>query len=347
MAELSKSELDFFGTLVNGQVKEAVDLSNKTRAILGAENHPEHELDRLEREAHTGQSIPPDDLDGQAATTLATSVTPPLQAEGLLAPPAPQPVDDEPPVDDEELPAPDASPSNSAPPNRTTHGKLFSSKNAHPLVIKSVLDFKYEQKWDEWEPETLWWAIRRDFGPVGEIARNKIMALRVAMRTDVPWLDWDIFENCGVAWTDGLPIFGAFQPLAPSQLAFAVQTLRSIRAEETFENEVVAYMAATLETNGLVLAPTEWFPPEVQALLDRKVWILPLKADVQKAWESARELADPKTIDWNESSPVDLNVMRLLVVRDYLARRAREVASAPMKGTGSAVSGPTSPPVPS
>src|SRR5690606_15858251 len=121
--------------------------------------------------------------------------------------------DDPPPAEEETLPQPEL-------PNRTTHGKLFTNKRAHPLQILDVLTARYGTEWTEWEPETLWWALRRDFGPVGELARNKIGALRVAVTTDLPWLDWDVFEDSGLTWNDTIPIIGAFQPMTPAQTAF-------------------------------------------------------------------------------------------------------------------------------
>jgi hypothetical protein len=176
---------------------------------------------------------------------------------------------------------------------------------------------RYGHDWLSWEWETLAWAIRRDFGPIGEITANKIHALRTAA-TGRPWEDWDVFENCGLAWNDVIPIFGAIQPMEPSQIAFTTRILSEL-GNVPLETEVVAYEAAILDERGFVVAPEEWFPG-AQALLDRKTWLGDFRAEVQRAWEALRD-GDPEAIAWRADHPVDLHVAKLFVVQVYLRER--------------------------
>jgi hypothetical protein len=201
---------------------------------------------------------------------------------------------------------------------------------------------RYQEEWVEWEPETLWWALRRDFGPVGEVSRNKIMALRLAATTDAPWLDWDTFENCSLAWNDIIPLFGAYQPVTPAQAAFGVHVLRAIRGDEQFSWEVRVYIAATLEEHGFVYAPEEFFDG-AQEVIDRKLWLHGFKSELASAWEKVREI-DPQTIEWDEANPLHVHLVKLAVVHRYLLER--EAIREKVPG-GNSSSRAVSPPVPS
>ncbi len=221
------AELAFLDALTNGAAeKTAVALTPATRTYLGLGLAKDQDLMNLEQAAGnlldggTGTPVavasspaqlppPKPSVEEEAAAELSAS---PMPAVELGAAPA----EDSAAISDEE----DGASVDGAPlpafPDRTTHGKIFNARRTNPLLILQVLNTKYQGEWVEWEPDTLWYAIRRDFGPVGEITRNKIMALRCAIQSDLPWLDWDIFEDCGLAWNSTIPIFGAFQPMSPS-----------------------------------------------------------------------------------------------------------------------------------
>jgi hypothetical protein len=168
------------------------------------------------------------------------------------------------------------------------------------------------------------------------------MALRLAAVTDMPWIDWDTFENCSLAWSGTIPLFGAYQPVTPSQAAFGVQILREIRQDEEFSWEVKAYIAAVLEDSGFVYAPDEWFAG-AQDVIDRKVWLLGFKTEVESAWAKIKDV-DPARIEWDESSPLQVHLLKLAVVKQVLEGRALAREKVP---GGRASSAGVSPPVPS
>lgn len=309
------AEQSFFDTLLEGGGsldKTAVDLEPETAEALGVQTVSPSILENLEAEAApTEESSEPS---AESASPVAVT-SPEPTAELEQAEEASQ-IDEEP---EEERPAEPELPS------RETHGKLFTNRQAHPLQIFDVLAMRYREQWVEWEPDTLWWALRRDFGPVGELARNKIQALSLAATTDMPWLDWDVFENSGLAWNDVMPLFGAFQPLTPMQVAFTVQVLRGVRADEDISHEVSAYMAAVLEEHGWVYAPEEWFPG-AQEILDRRSWTVGFKDDVSNAWERVKDVP-PQEIEWRSDDPLGIHLLKLAVVKQHLDERAalREV----------------------
>jgi hypothetical protein len=330
--DANDAELGFFQDLLHGGddvvSKEAAALSPGTSDLLGIQTVSPKILKDLESQAEQ----PPDESQqSQSEPQPAEESAPAPEAqakapvEAAPAPAAPQPEVEESvdvgsaePTDAE--PEPDAEPPAEPDlPDRESHGKLFTNRRAHPLQIFDVLNMRYGQAWPEWEPDTVWWALRRDFGSVGEIARNKILALDVAASTDTPWIDWDTFENCGQSWNDFVPVFGSFQPMTPMQIAFAVQVLRGVRGEEEFSWEVNAYIAAVLEEHGWVYAPEEWFAG-AQELLDRKDWLIGLRVDVADAWEKVKDIP-PQEIEWEEDAR-SIHLLKMATVKSYLEGRA-------------------------
>ncbi len=318
--------------------KRAVDLNPDTAAVLGVQSvSPStlRDLERVSSEPSPTQApsvdAAPEDVqveDSAVAEPQADAVVPATDAPGFDR------------LDTEPEPEPDA-PVEPVLPNRLTHGKLFTDKRAHPLQIFDVLNMRYNEDWVEWEPETLWWALRRDFGSVGEVNRNKIMALRLAAVTDVPWLDWDAFENSTLAWNDIIPLFGTYQPVTPAQAAFGVHVLRTIRAEEAFAWEVKAYIAAGLEDDGFVYAPDDWYAG-AQEVIDRKKWLAEFRDQISDAWQKIQDI-DPLKIDWDESDPRQVHLIKLAVVKKYLFEREAIREKIPGAGRSQVA---VSPPVP-
>lgn len=338
----NSAERGFFAAILEDGplVKRAADLEPDTAAILGVQSVSPSTLKDLEntvsRDPQEGSATQQEPVDDVASDEEADNVHPEEleQAAGSDLAGFDR-------VDAEPTPEEDA-PSEPPLPSRLTHGKLFTDKRAHPLQIFDILNMRYEKEWVGWEPETLWWALRRDFGPVGEVNRNKIMALRLAAVTDVPWLDWDAFENSSLAWNDIIPLFGSYQPVTPAQAAFGVQILRAIRSDEEFSWEVKAYIAAGLEDNGFVYAPIEWYDG-AQNVIDRKLWLTGFKTQISEAWEKVRGV-DPRQIDWDETNPIHVHLVKLAVVNQYLLERDAIREKVP---GGSSSSRSVSPPVPS
>lgn len=304
--------------------KEAVELTPETADALGIKSVSPSFLDELETQA----------LDASPAPKQTGTYEP--KPEEFLQEPEPE-VDESVPrfeeadeIDKDEVSAPDL-------PKRSTHGKLFGSKRAHPLDLFDTLNMRYGEKWAGWEPETLLWSLRRDFGPVGNLVMNKIQAMAVAGRTDIPWLDWDIFENSGLAWNDIIPIFGAFQPMTPMQIAFCVTILNKVR-KEPFSNEVNAYIAAVLDDHGIVYAPSKWFAG-AQAILDRDNETPGLLTDIKRAWKAVQKVS-PEDVDWNTEDPVEVQTLKLSVIKRYLEERESIRGTIPVGTLSSTTLGP-------
>lgn len=323
--DLNNAELAFFDHLSTGAEKIAVELEPATRSLLGIPpDETPDALDQLESAASgdtpepaQAPASPPQASQNVQGGSGADQVIDQGEQEAHVISEEGRPpeLDGEPQADeeDEPLPVPEGVP------GRATHGKIFNARRTHPMLLKDVLDRRYGDDWLFWEPETLWWAIRRDFGAVGEITRNKLQAIRTATKSYTPWDDWDTFENCCVAWSDGIPIFGAMQPLTPSQMAFGVQILKQLHPEAPWGHEVAAYEAMVLEESGFVYAPEELFP-SAQALINRKDWIVELRDQVDSSWRKLQTM-DLSGVDWNADNPVDIHIAKLLVIKTYLEER--------------------------
>lgn len=339
-SKASRAEETFLGILLGeqGVSKEAIDLDPNVADALGIPSVSSDTLDELESHATQPAQAPP-------ATPLPHE-QPELDPSAAVGPSEEQPTEPAPVVDVggfDPVDAPPVEEEAASPPlpTRQTHGRLFTTKRSHPLQMLEVLTMRYGTEWADWESDTLWWALRRDFGPVGELARNKILALRLAATTDVPWLDWDVFEDSGLSWNDIIPTIGEFQPMTPAQMGFAVQVLHGIRSDEAFDPEVKAYIAAILDEHGWVYAPPEYFDG-AQELLDRKVWTVGLREQVKQAWEALRDV-DPAKIEWRYDHPLDIHILKLMAVKHYVDGR-NALRNLPIGASASAST--TAPPVP-
>lgn len=339
--EPNQAERTFAELLLDNDLeKSSAQLEPETADLLGIPTVSPKILNQLEQQADPGeQQEIQDEEPEQKPPPLSTpreileEKEAPVEGQevgGFERSDAPPPADE----DEDEVAEPDL-------PSRLTHGTLFSDKRGHPLQMFEILNIRYGGDWAEWESETLYWVLRRDFGPVGDLSRNKIMSLRAAATTDMPWQDWDIFENCGLSWSDMIPIISKFQPMTPAQCAFTVRMLRAIREEEEFSNEVNAYTAAILVDHGYVFAPEEFFAG-AQSIIDRKQDLLTLRVDVEKAWSAARKV-DPETITWNDENPVDVHVLKLASVQRYLDERE----SLRRRIQGTSIPASSAPPIPS
>lgn len=192
---------------------------------------------------------------------------------------------------------------------------FFKNPETHPLSLLVVLKNKYNDNWVRWLPETLWEAIRKDFGPINEVVKNKIQAVSVALSTDAPWVDWTTFENCGKSFNNSIPVFGQIQPLSPSEVAYTVQLLKKLNVFD-FSNEVTGYIAAICLYNGIIHAPKKWFDG-AQYFIDEQNKNHDLVNEVKAAWKviEKEELYD---VELREDSPLHVHVAKLWAVKEYL-----------------------------
>jgi hypothetical protein len=332
-----------FGALLNGDTVKAADLSPWTKAVLDVPELTADDEALLEQQAVRLAPLP-------------APFPPPISAASAPEPELePAPAED-PPHDDTEDPEEEApSPAPVEEPGSTPHvahddipteelhvepkglpeqpadeafrrdfGFMFNSQEVVPDAYRIVLALKYKENWLDWEPETLWAAIRSDFGPVGDVARGKIMALRTSLKTNTPWIDWDAFEHVSQAFNDGLVLFGLMQPPELEEAAYTVTVMRRL-GDWPFGSDVSGYLAAVCLNAGLVFAPEDWFP-SAQYFMDRQSKAAPaLRDTVAAAWEKLRDV-NLSAVTWRENNPVDNQVKKLWSVKSYLDSRLLQPA---------------------
>lgn len=352
-----------FGALLNGDMVKAADLSPWTKAVLDVPELTADDEALLEQQAVRLKPLP-----APFPQPLQASSEPEAAAE-----PAPEPTPAEDPwYDDTEEPEPEPEQEQETPaavdeqgstphvahddiPTEELHvepkglegqpadeefrhsfGFMFNSQEVVPDAYRIVLALKYKENWLEWEPETLWAAIRSDFGPVGDVARGKIMALRTSLKTNTPWIDWDAFEHVSQAFNDGLVIFGLMQPPEIEEAAYTVTVMRRL-GDWPFSADVSGYLAAVCLSAGLVYAPEDWFP-SAQYFMDQQSKAPPaLRDTVAAAWEKLQHV-NLSAVSWRETNPVDSQVKKLWSVKSYLESRLLQPAE-PQGDTLSAAGG--------
>lgn len=136
----------------------------------------------------------------------------------------------------------------------------WEDPDTHPILLMRDLTRMFGTDWLSWEPETIWSEIRHeDSVDLPRVTKDKVMALRTAIRTDFPWKRLDVFENVALAFAGLVPRFDVMQPLEPYQIALAIDTLYRIHPGIDYSDEVKGYIAATLVHDGLSWAPPEFF----------------------------------------------------------------------------------------
>ena len=326
-----------FANILMGE-KTAAELSPRARNALGLSGGlTAEDLDRLDSSA-----VRMSDVTGDAPRERSVTAERPPQAqpeaepepepaEPIAAAPEPQPEPEPiqqvapPPAEWTDEPAEEIAAETAT---RSELGKIFTAPNVSPLVYRETLADKYKGAWLSWEPETLWWSIRRDFGPISDLVRNKIMALRTCLKTNTPWIDWDAFENVGNAFNDEIPIFGELQPLEPEDVAYTVQTMRELGDWE-FGAEVQGYMSAVCINAGLIYAPDDLFPG-AQYFIDRHNAAPELVGTVHGLWKKTSSV-DPDAltgVEWHEDNSAENQVKHLWLITSYLKHRNQQMSLA-------------------
>lgn len=149
-----------------------------------------------------------------------------------------------------------------------TPNNLFTHHDTHPVILDTALLKLFGVQWFEWEPETLWAELSRQYIPSGakpsELTRNKINAVKTLHMNMLPWENWEVFIPVALAINNVIPIFEVMHELSLAQMMAGVNTINRIRMEE-FDPEVRRYMAACFLDQGVVYAPPpiDFIQPEI------------------------------------------------------------------------------------
>jgi hypothetical protein len=186
------------------------------------------------------------------------------------------------------------------------------------LSLYQFMNDHYKRDWWDWEPETLWRSLEVDHlegeGATPDEIKNAVMALQLCVNAMAPFEHWHIFEKVGHAFNWNPVSFAIVQPLEPDEAALAMAVLRKIQPRNTFEPEVLVYVAACAKSAGMVYLPDN-MAPGVQEKLNDITFEIELRDATKKAWED-KEL--PK--DGALRDQVEIQIQRLEDVKTLLVK---------------------------
>ena len=229
---------------------------------------------------------------------------------------------------------------------------LFEHHDVHPVVLSLVLLDRYGYSWLDWEPETLWTEIKDDFdqATISVHTRNKIQAVKTCHLVDTPWDAWETFYVVCQAFNNNVPNFRILDAPSTAQMMNAVQTMSHI-ADHKFSDDVAKFVACCALEEGVFFLPKpldfaqEWASrPQYrckecgridrddennecdhcgapQASLVKEFARDPRPVKVR--YEECIRKGDDR--DELQETVVDVQVARLLVARDYMLQRERDL----------------------
>jgi hypothetical protein len=169
--------------------------------------------------------------------------------------------------------------------------RALALSQVKPLDIYNRLNELYGEQWHDWEPETILRTLDIDTGiELGGEGMDLIGALQLAVNTNQAHQEWHVFEKVGHAFNMGIVDFAMVQPLRPDEASLTIKVLNKLRKDESFNREVVIYVAACGKHSGMVCVPEGLFPMHssitVQQALDEMGNDLGLAASVGQKWSS-------------------------------------------------------------
>lgn len=135
--------------------------------------------------------------------------------------------------------------------------QAFTHRDTHPLALHDVLLEQYGLQYAEWEPETLWVEIDRDYGTSSAANKTKIQAVRTALMAPFSVTQWELFEILACGFEGIPPKFDYIQKVPPPRGMFAARVINRLYSKPVIGDEVMRYMAASLLSDGYLYAPTD------------------------------------------------------------------------------------------
>jgi hypothetical protein len=208
---------------------------------------------------------------------------------------------------------------------------LFVHYDTHPLVFDIVLLQRYQEDWLAWEPETLWQEIMADFRvpSISDHSRSKIQAVRTLHINEWFWTKWEVCGWITQVLNYNLPDWQVLQQPTLSQLMVGVEIASFVRGDEQFVEDVPRFMAASLIGDDVFYAPPPllFCQPEINRLLERgQSGVIQLLPEIEQRWRALSKMPIDQALGVAlHETPVDTQLARLLVARDYQELRRRQL----------------------
>lgn len=193
--------------------------------------------------------------------------------------------------------------------------RALANEKTTPFGILLAMYDEMGYEWVNWEPETIWDEIREklDVDPP-RTNKDKIMALKLCIKTTVPWEDWHPFTATVLAFNDVPVDMEMGQECSPAHLAYGVKVLTSLQPGHEYKRDVQFTAAAMLIANGIC-----WVPQEPLASLVNEA--LAYLVEQASGDTSIIDIAKQNYANYLEGADLgedDIHATRLAAIDEYL-----------------------------
>jgi len=134
---------------------------------------------------------------------------------------------------------------------------ILADDDANPVVIMLILSRSWGDEWYDWEIETIIQTARMDAGvEISRLNQDKVMALKVLKNTDRFFKDPRVFEKVCTALSGKQVDWGHIQEPCTHEIAACVGLVERYIKEDSFSDDVAAYVAAAAVRDGFILLPS-------------------------------------------------------------------------------------------
>lgn len=212
-------------------------------------------------------------------------------------------------------------------------GSALLDEDIAPTVLAEVLLSALEKEWLKWDPIVLWEELSEITGvALSRAQKDKIMAMRAAIKTDEALTQWPVFLNVAKAF-NGLEINPEVTNLVtPEMIAWTLSELQDI-GDDPMESDdvelnshVSSIICAIMFDNGLIYAPEDPMGKMIKGdLADYQERYNPeskqFAISAEQAYHNTVKGIDPLPVP---GSPEAIHTIRLLQIDDYVNSKRRE-----------------------
>lgn len=188
-------------------------------------------------------------------------------------------------------------------------GALSDERDLEMITLDMLCLGLFGIEYIGWESETLKDELEKEFGEIGQMAWEKIQAVRLLHANDSAWKEWEVFEKICAAANGVLPIFSHSQPPEPEEMAIAIEIMAQVDTHD-FHEDIKGYIAAACLNDGM------WYLDGVLSTA-KKAMMWYMKNRGMEMDESAvqRAIAGRRTLYPATDSAAETQANRVILVR--------------------------------
>ncbi len=129
------------------------------------------------------------------------------------------------------------------------------NQDSHVIELYKTMNKYFKNDWFDWLPDSVWHIIKTEFKIEDEIPRkikDKICALQLLLKTNRPWVEFEIFEKVSTSLSNKNINPSVLEPLEPEDAFIGLCILEYLRPDEKFSNETLIYITACFRQQGLI-----------------------------------------------------------------------------------------------